>query len=118
MHCGRKTKEGLDILRWEERHYQCKVIKSKVENGGLGLRVCKDIAKGGKFCVGKRFGLCIPSPFVNAAFVVCGSNAVLFLSGLIAFCWGRTRVTPGGPAEDLFNPLYEDCFERLVKLHK
>ena len=38
--------------------------------------------------------------------------------GLIAFCWGRFCVTSGGPAEDLFNPIYEECFDRILKLHR
>ena len=38
-------------------------------------------------------------------------------AALIAFCWGRFRVTGGGPAEDLFNPIYEGCFDRILKLH-
>ena len=45
-------------------------------------------------------------------------NKVLVFKGLIAFCWGRFRVTAGGPAEDLFNPVYEGCFDRIVKLHR
>ena len=47
----------------------------------------------------------------------CYSCTFLVFSGLVAFCWGSFRVTPGGLAEDLFNPIYRGCFDRIVKLH-
>jgi len=37
---------------------------------------------------------------------------------LIAFAWGRTRVSEAGVPEDLFNPAYSGCFDRIVRLHR
>ena len=37
---------------------------------------------------------------------------------LIAFAWGRTRVSEGGVPEDLFNPVYGGCYDRIVRLHR
>ena len=43
---------------------------------------------------------------------------VSFFTALIAMCWGTMRVTDAGPAEDLFNPIYKGCFDRIMKLHR
>ena len=40
---------------------------------------------------------------------------VSFFTALIAMCWGGTDA---GPAEDLFNPIYKGCFDRIMKLHR
>ena len=53
--------------------------------------------------------------FYTVSFKYCSS---ILPPGLIAFCWGRFCVTTGGPAEDLFNPIYEGCFDRILKLHR
>ena len=37
---------------------------------------------------------------------------------MIARCWGRTRVLETSTPEDLFNPVYGGCFDRLVQLHR
>ena len=43
---------------------------------------------------------------------------VCVCADLIAFAWGRTRVSEAGVPEDLFSPVYGGFYDRIVRLHK
>ena len=40
------------------------------------------------------------------------------VADLIAIAWGCFRVSVAGVPEDLFNPVYGGCYDRIVRLHR
>ena len=81
----------------------------RIEGGRMGLFAANGIPKTGMYanCSHRCFQLLVSKYFCS-----------MLPAGLIDFCWGRFRVTRGGPAEDLFNPIYEGFFDRILKLHR
>ena len=106
---GSYNESSMPMLKWEQEVFHVRIRQSRIQGGKMGLFAAADIPKTG------MHALCLPAP-VWVGLSSCFSFMVL--PALIAFCWGRFRVTAGGPAEDLFNPVYEGCFDRIVKLHR
>ena len=108
----RSAAAGKAWLEWEQRAFKCRPMTSAIEGGRLGLQVLENIPKGGVSLLVIRVFLLVE--MCHACVIWFG----FFLAGLIAFAWGRTRVTDEGVPEDIFNPIYGGCFERLLRLHR
>ena len=56
--------------------------------------------------------------FVFLPFFLYYNCWVAWRPDLIAFAWGRSRVSEAGVHEELFNPAFSGCFDRIVRLHR
>ena len=104
----------MELFKWEQHIFHVRVQASDVEGGRMGLKAECLIPKTGKFVN----YLCVRKCCVRH--ILCTDECMPFVppTACIAYCWGRFRVTGAGPAEDLFNPVYAGCFDRIVKLHR
>ena len=79
-----------------------------MEGGRLGLQVQEDVHKG---------GLCVKLSFIVFFFSLF--LLLIFLGDdwpdLIAFAWGRTRMSEAGVPDDLFSPAYSGCCDRIMR---